>query len=697
MSFTKSNQQVGNVHIQCGFVNNTFTNTKQSINNINTSIKKKKSPGLHEKVDGKQLHQSGTFNLNNLSVGSSITNQYISSNNRNSLNFQSQQHQSIPILEKHHFLNNNIKLLNSFSFGNHKETNMNLINNNTNFDRKTIQRDYSSDEHNINMFLLKQKSKLNSFNNKFNKSFKKYEEEDIYQGQENNIEPQMLENDENDNQKEKIKGLYYKKDAFSQKNIDFLLQKCLFPRNISSNLNEILSNEEKNKENIKSLKETSLLNIFYENNSNKRVMSYINSNANSYNKVNIQVNSFNGNDFLLNSNKTEKNLNLNLNNTQNNINFHSSIKEFIEKEAFEAKKIINKSNFENINYANPIPDRILDAPCLIDDFCQNPLDCSTSNILSVVLYDMVYLWNVKTNETKLLSSYQIPVHSVKWINNGNTLAVGLSDGVVQIWDAEKCSQLRNLKGHIQRVNALEWNEMNLLSGGGDDFIINNDVRIKNSITKAFHNEGMKDVTSIKVNPFNMNIFANSTKDGKIYLWDITKSYNNLSAIHNLSNSIQYSFIKINPMRILNKHKGGVRALSFCPFKKNVLVSGGVDKTLKSWNVETGELLVVSNCNSHIYSINWNKINNELITSHGLPKNQISIWKYPQMIEVGNIIEHSRRPLYCTLSYDKKILFSASAEEKLFIWSIFDNDKNMNELYENPNFDNIINENFNEFR
>ena len=66
--------------------------------------------------------------------------------------------------------------------------------------------------------------------------------------------------------------------------------------------------------------------------------------------------------------------------------------------------------------------------------------------------------------------------SVAWGADGQYLAVGTSDAKVQIWDASRCKQIRELNGHTNRVSCVAWNNTILSSGGRDSVINNWDVR-----------------------------------------------------------------------------------------------------------------------------------------------------------------------------------------------------------------------------
>lgn len=58
---------------------------------------------------------------------------------------------------------------------------------------------------------------------------------------------------------------------------------------------------------------------------------------------------------------------------------------------------------------------------------------------------------------------QNEISSVCWRPKGNVLAVGTQEGIVQIWDAERCKLIRTMEGHGARVGALAWLDPNVLS------------------------------------------------------------------------------------------------------------------------------------------------------------------------------------------------------------------------------------------
>lgn len=89
-------------------------------------------------------------------------------------------------------------------------------------------------------------------------------------------------------------------------------------------------------------------------------------------------------------------------------------------------------------YIPTSPERILDAPDIINDYYLNLMDWSASNIVTVALGKIIYLWNAGTGNIEQLREYDNGDHacSLAWIQEGNIVAIGGNDGTVELWDCE---------------------------------------------------------------------------------------------------------------------------------------------------------------------------------------------------------------------------------------------------------------------
>jgi cell division cycle protein 20 (cofactor of APC complex) len=125
------------------------------------------------------------------------------------------------------------------------------------------------------------------------------------------------------------------------------------------------------------------------------------------------------------------------------------------------------------------PERVLDAPGMMDDFYLNLLSWSCQNVLAVALGEATYVWRADTGEVRPVAeapegSY---VSSVSWSGDGGFLGVGLGSGEVELWDPETSQKLRTMPGHQAQIATLSWNAHVLTSGCGDGSIWHHDVRV----------------------------------------------------------------------------------------------------------------------------------------------------------------------------------------------------------------------------
>ncbi|CAN0921647.1 Cell division cycle 20.1, cofactor of APC complex, partial [Linum grandiflorum] len=126
---------------------------------------------------------------------------------------------------------------------------------------------------------------------------------------------------------------------------------------------------------------------------------------------------------------------------------------------------------------------------------------------------------------------------------------------------------------------------------------------------------------------------------------------------------------------IEAHKSAVRAIAWCPYKGSMVASGG-DSTIKFWDTHRGGRLNSIETGSEVCSLLWNKNEKELLSSHGSPGNEITLWKYPAMLKIAELTGHSSRVLYMANSPDSCTVASAAGDETLRGWNVFGDPNNL---------------------
>ncbi|EEH56365.1 uncharacterized protein MICPUCDRAFT_40257 [Micromonas pusilla CCMP1545] len=313
-----------------------------------------------------------------------------------------------------------------------------------------------------------------------------------------------------------------------------------------------------------------------------------------------------------------------------------------------------KKNFRHVPNA---PERILDAPELIDDYYLNLIDWGASNQVAVALGCTVYLWNAETGDIQQLCQTNQDneddyVTSVSWGGDGKHVAVGTNGAEVQIWDASRLKQVRTLRGHSARVGALAWNGTQLATGSRDNNIMMHDVRVREHCTATLTSH-TQEVCGLKWAPSG-NQLASGGNDNLLHIYD-ANSISNSTHLHRL-----------------DAHQAAVKALAWCPFQSNLLASGGgtADRCIKFWNTNTGAMLNSIDTHSQVCALQWNKHERELLSSHGYSQNQLCLWKYPTMTKMAELTGHTARVLHMAQSPDGTSVVSAAADETLRFWKCF---------------------------
>ncbi|XP_069604487.1 cell division cycle protein 20 homolog B [Ranitomeya imitator] len=314
----------------------------------------------------------------------------------------------------------------------------------------------------------------------------------------------------------------------------------------------------------------------------------------------------------------------------------------------------NVSHEKSSNVTSLQPEVKIHVPGLRNDYYLNLLDWNSENLVALGLKSAVYIWNSENNklaQTIPLHSPSSYVSSVSWISTGSCLAVGTSNGEVQLWDIETQKRLRNMLGHMSVVGAISWNQHIVSSGSRLGHIHHHDVRMEEHHTGTLrHKQG---ICSLKWSPSEKHL-ASGSSDGLLNIWPYDPGSSKIST----------------PLQSMI-HPTAVKAMNWCPWLSDTLAVGGgmSDGHIRIWDTTNGKIRNSTNTNpqDQICSILWLPDTRELITGHGSSRNQVTIWQYPSLLKDNDVYGHGGRVLHLALSRDQKRIFSASANETSFIW------------------------------
>ncbi|GAA6001441.1 hypothetical protein JCM10207_006668 [Rhodosporidiobolus poonsookiae] len=318
------------------------------------------------------------------------------------------------------------------------------------------------------------------------------------------------------------------------------------------------------------------------------------------------------------------------------------------------------------------PERVLDAPGMLDDYYLNLVDWSSTNLVAIGLAESVYVWNAATGDVtelchvgsgdaSVLTEGDEYVCSVRFTEDGSHLAVGLASGPIQVYDVCAGQLIRTMQGHPSRVPSLSWSGAILASGCRSGEIWNSDVRVaQHCVAQMKGHRG--EVCGLEWRPEvagglsggGQGLLASGGNDNVVNVWD-----------GRMTNA---------PKMSKTNHTAAIKALAWCPWNSSLLASGGgsSDRTIHFWNTTQSARLNSLVTSSQVTSLVWNPHGKELLSSHGVPDHHLSLWSYPSLTKVADIPHaHQTRILHSCLSPDGTTVATASSDEDLKFWKIFD--------------------------
>lgn len=205
----------------------------------------------------------------------------------------------------------------------------------------------------------------------------------------------------------------------------------------------------------------------------------------------------------------------------------------------------------------------------------------------------VKLWDTSTGQClTTFCGHNATIWSVAFHPTGTILATGSEDQTIKLWDisAEQC--LETLEGHSNRVTSVAFSpDGQTLASGSDDHTVRvwNVGADSNLLTQINHNSG---IWSVVFSPDGQTL-AGACRDKTVSLWNISNA------------SLQMT---------LKGHKDWVTSVAFS-IDGNTIVSGSHDQTIKLWHVNTGDCFkTILGHDSRIWSVTFNPQSTMLASS-----------------------------------------------------------------------------------
>uniref|UniRef100_A0A804HX18 Anaphase-promoting complex subunit 4-like WD40 domain-containing protein n=1 Tax=Musa acuminata subsp. malaccensis TaxID=214687 RepID=A0A804HX18_MUSAM len=279
------------------------------------------------------------------------------------------------------------------------------------------------------------------------------------------------------------------------------------------------------------------------------------------------------------------------------------------------------------------PERVLVIHGLLDDNVLNLLDWGSNNVLAIGLKDAVYLWHAANESTKLLQPVEDrgPITCIRWSPDCAVLAVAFGNSDLDLIDPATGHVVDGMEDENQApVLSLAWRSNSILTVGR----------------------------------FDGRYLASGGQDKLVHIWDAC-----MPVSHHHSRQRQW-------LHRISSHTSTVKAVDWCPTRSNLLASGGGcnDHCVKFWNTVNGACLNSIDAGSEVCALLWDKNKSELLTSHGSPNNQLTLWNYPSMTRVAEVSGHSSRILSLAGSPLGGVVASAAADETVKFWNIFETPK-----------------------
>ncbi|KAF9238650.1 WD40-repeat-containing domain protein [Melanogaster broomeanus] len=332
---------------------------------------------------------------------------------------------------------------------------------------------------------------------------------------------------------------------------------------------------------------------------------------------------------------------------------------------FETKVrlMLRRSASELFNPARKHFVMALDGPGISRDPFAFPMAWSPTNCIGVAFKSDVYYQNLETRAIVHLCRTAFadgPVHSIDWHGDPSHMSCPSELRVVMSAHGMHCrrSRLANWSDDKSPVGGMHWSDSVLAVGR------------KDGRTRGHK----RHVHGIKWSP-DGKYLATGDHSGTIHVWDQRAN----------------EYLTYNDKKLLAKHEGPVKAISWCPWQSGLVATGGgfPDGAIQIFDVNklsvTYPPLIIKTF-TNVTSLHWSPHCKELLSTHGsswttvakfqfLPPvdgrvdyqlrftNSMTVHAYPSCEKIVSVVGHSAPIAHSCIGPDGCSIFTVSPTEE----------------------------------
>ncbi|KAF9359155.1 hypothetical protein BGX26_013008 [Mortierella sp. AD094] len=283
------------------------------------------------------------------------------------------------------------------------------------------------------------------------------------------------------------------------------------------------------------------------------------------------------------------------------------------------------------------------------------------------------VWNIETGEClRTLKGHALCVRALHF--DEAKLITGSMDRTLKIWNYHTGQCIRTLQGHTDGVVSLDFDSRILASGSVDSTI-----KIWNFATgECTTLKGHSDLVN-KVQIYKNTMIFSASDDTTVKLWDIasrmclrtfTGHIGRVQCLQTSGDALISILTSRRQGRLTGSQQSGGRSPTYdgssseneSRTRKPIVVTGGLDNTLRVWNAETGECLnTLFGHEEGVWSLAFDKLR---IVSGSLDKT-IKVWD-TESGECLYTLSGPDGPVTCVGLGDTKVV-GGSADGTVFVW------------------------------